>query len=365
MTAVVFCNSMSPMTRGRVLHLFWALCAWSACSTEPEPIFAREVSSDLQIDALGFSEPLEFAIPSQTRSITIIAEGAEEDLLGLAVLTLSDGRDLVAVDLTGSLGPIMSERYFNLQSGRMPGELAQSIRLGTFTHVYPYAPGLDLPSGEARLRIASTATGGMVKVRVLMPEEDGGNVLHVNVLRVAGSSGQEFSTAFVAEVETIVAAAGLELVVDEVVEVLDSDRARITDFSEPQETPSSQSASLAVWGQSFVTSDAVTIYLVDSLPFGVGGLALGTPGPPDSMSYYFGVVARYGADSEELGRIVSHELAHFIQLQHVENRDLLGTVLPDPISDTEPGQGNLMEQGTLLTAGQSFALLRSSLLSVE
>jgi len=52
-------------------------------------------------------------------------------------------------------------RYFDEQIGLMEGGLYQSIRLGTFTHVYPYAPGLALPAGPSNLRVISTATSGI------------------------------------------------------------------------------------------------------------------------------------------------------------------------------------------------------------
>ncbi len=38
---------------------------------------------------------------------------------------------------------------------------------------------------------------------------------------------------------------------------------------------------------------------------------------------------------------------------------------PDPLDDTTPGIDNLMEDGTVLTAGQAFALSRSALLVAQ
>jgi hypothetical protein len=146
------------------------------------------------------------------------------------------------------------------------------------------------------------------------------------------------------------------------VTLTDSGFERITDFTEPQETPGSQSARLALAGSARVTSDALNVYLVESLPLGVGGLSLGTPGPPLPSSYYYGVVLRRDLDPAQLGRVLAHEVAHFLALSHVVDRGLSGALYPDPIPDTEPGQGNLMEDGTLLTPGQAFALQKSALL---
>ena len=82
-------------------------------------------------------------------------------------------------------------------------------------------------------------------------------------------------------------------------------------------------------------------------------------------SYYFGVIVRGGLSAVESARIVAHEGAHFLALQHVQNVGISGTIYPDPLDDTSPGQGNLMENGTTLTDDQAFALARSALLVAE
>ena len=137
---------------------------------------------------------------------------------------------------------------------------------------------------------------------------------------------------------------------------------RITDFNEPQETPTSQSAMLT----SLVadsTSDGLDVFFVEGLPTGVAELSLGTPGPPTRGSYYFGVIVRGGFPAVEQARVTAHEVAHFLALQHEQNRGISGRLYPDPLDDTTPGVDNLMEDGTVLTPGQSFALSRSALLA--
>lgn len=59
------------------------------------------------------------------------------------------------------------------------------MRLGTFTHVYPYAPAQAVVSGGATLRVATDGAGGEATVRVFMPEDDGPRALHLNVLRIS------------------------------------------------------------------------------------------------------------------------------------------------------------------------------------
>src|SRR5687768_13405206 len=115
---------------------------------------AREVELDLSVDASGLSEVATFTVPPATRSITIVAEGRAESLYALGALTAPDGTDLVALP-KGSPGAAMRASYEDEQIGQMPGALYQTIRLGTFTHIYPYRPGDAATPGEWSLRIAS------------------------------------------------------------------------------------------------------------------------------------------------------------------------------------------------------------------
>ena len=62
------------------------------------------------------------------------------------------------------------------------------------------------------------------------------------------------------------------------------------------------------------------------------------------------------------GRVVAHEVCHFLGLQHVQNVGISGTVYPDPLDDTVSGEDNLMQFGTALTAGQAFVLQKSPIL---
>jgi hypothetical protein len=118
------------------------------------------------------------------------------------------------------------------------------------------------------------------------------------------------------------------------------------------------------FGASKVTSSALKVFVVDALVPGVLGLSLGVPGPPEPSSVYHGVIVRRAPDAA-LGRVLAHEVSHFLGLQHVENRGADGTTYPDPIPDTAPRKDNLMEDGVTLTAGQAFVLSRSPLLTKE
>ena len=325
-------------------------------AAEPAP---REVSFDTDVDASGLSPELAFEVPEATRSVTVIVEGADDGLYALGTFAVGDGVDLVLLP-AGSPGAAMETSYQQEQIGQMPGGLFQSIRLGTFTHVYPYKPGQTVVAGEGRLRVASNRPGP-VKVTLVMPEDDGANGLPLNLYLVSDTLVDPNVPAFAAELQRIFAQVDIAVSITGVERLTGTTLEQITDFNEPQESPTSQSAMVPglVVGR---TTQGLDVFLVESLPAGVGGLALGTPGPPIRGSYYYGVIVRGGFTPVEMARITAHEVSHFLALQHVENRGVSGARYPDPLDDTSPGADNLMTDGTVLTAGQGFAISRSALL---
>jgi hypothetical protein len=106
----------------------------------------------------------------------------------------------------------------------------------------------------------------------------------------------------------------------------------------------------------------VDVFVVETMPNGIGGLSLGTPGPAERGGYYYGVVVHAGGGGTVSGRVIAHEVCHFLGLQHVQNTGVSGTVYPDPLDDTETGVDNLMQLGTMLTADQGWVLRRSPIL---
>jgi hypothetical protein len=334
------------------------LLAIAACGTDPpEGPPSREVRFDTEVDASGLSPEIAFEIPETSRSLTIIVEGATDALFGLGELALGDGADLVQLP-AGAPGPAMAESYEQEQIGQMPGALFQTIRLGTYTHVYPYAPNQTVIAGTGRLRVASDRPGP-VAVRLVMPEDDSATVLPLNIYLVSDTLADPSGSTFEAELERIFTQAAVTVSITGVERITGSTLEQITDFNEPQESPTSQSAMMPALATA---TSGLDVFFVESLPSGVAGLSLGTPGPPVRGSYYFGVIVRGGFPAIEMARIVAHEIAHFLALQHVENRGISGQRYPDPLDDTTPGVDNLMEDGTVLTAGQAFAISRSALL---
>ncbi|HEY5924400.1 MAG TPA: hypothetical protein VIV11_22135 [Kofleriaceae bacterium] len=259
----------------------------------------------------------------------------------------------------------MERRYGEERSARMPGALWQTIRLGTFTHVYPYTLGQRLPAGESELRIASNAADGTVLVMLIFAPENGANVLHVNLIAVSDSFSMPAQPGFLPEVRRIFDQAGIEIVVDDVYDLTGSPFDRMTDFPAPEAAPDSQFAELARLASRREPSDALNVFFVDALPGGLAGLSLGRPGPPVSTSYYYGVIVRRAALDDVQAHLVAHEIAHFLGLQHIVNVTEAGRIDKDPILDTTLDEPNLMDLGTSLTPGQVFALSRSAMLTTR
>ena len=292
----------------------------------------RERSASVAFDENGISEPLAFVVPPSTRSIAVVVEGEAAHLHALASFTMADGVELVGIDIARSHTDAMQHNYFTEQSGTMPGELRQSPRLGTFTHVYPYAPDQTVIEGTATLRVVRDAPFGAATVRVLMAPDDGARVLHLNLVRVTATEDLPADPPFLRELRRIFRQADIEVVVDEVLTLRDTGLEKIASMTEPQETSESDSVSL---------------------------------GPPMPESYYYGVLVESGPDARSVARVIAHETSHFLGLQHVVNRGASGRLYLDPIPDTVDEATNLMAHGTELTPGQAFVLTRSPLLSTN
>lgn len=345
--------------RACALVLLVAACGDNLPALDAAPV--RQIAADVVVGASGVSDPVAFIVPAATRSITVVATGGDDALYALGSFITADGVEHVVLDAAAPPGPAMRSAYYDEQSGQMPGGLYQSIRLGTFTHVYPYRPDQAVVPGTVSVRVASDRPGP-VHLTVLMPADDDGKVLHVNLIAVSDTYTVPEDPPFMQGLREIFAQAGITVVVDARLALPGTGLSAITQSTEPQESPPSMAAQLPALVRDRVSASAVDVFLVDSLPAGIGGLSLGTPGPPVHGSYYDGVLALHDAPPVEVATVIAHETCHFLALQHVVNRGASGTIYPDPLDDTQPGQMNLMENGTKLTPDQAFALSRSALL---
>ena len=156
--------------------------------------------------------------------------------------------------------------------------------------MYPHAPGQAALGGPTELRVASDKGAGEIEVTILMPADDGGKVLHVNVLAVSETVTMASPPDFMDQAQAIFDQVGVRVVVDSVATIRGSELSTVRDSTEPQEGPDSSSAKLALLGASRASSSALNVFVVDRLPTGIAGLSLGVPGPPLPASYSFGVV---------------------------------------------------------------------------
>lgn len=328
----------------------------------------RRVIADVHVDDRGVSEPVRVAIPPRTRSLTVVVEGDPQALYALDALETADGVEHVALPRGIDLAGAMRARYRDERVGLMPGALRQMIRLGLFTLVYPNRPGDRLPPGPVTLRVATTAPRAPVRITLLMPEDDGGRVLPVNLIRVVaggaglGRGGDPEALAYVRQWKRIMAGAGIELAVRREIDVPSAGLGDFMVLSRPEEPPDSASARLAGRAGALLgprARGALNVFVVDALPAGVGGWSLGMPGPPLAGTWYSGVVVARLDQGPVLARVLAHETAHFLGLFHVEDVGTSGARYPDPLDDTHAGVPNLMaDHGTAVTADQRFVLSR-------
>lgn len=343
------------------LLLLVAACSSGSSGTDEPP--RRASFAGARFDARGMSRPIRVAVPERTRSLAVVVRGDDQALYALASLETADGVEHVQLPDDLDLPAAMREQYIEEEVGLMPGALHQSIRLGTFTAIYPDRPGQALPGGEAVLRIATTEPGVPVDVEVLMPPDDGARILPVNVFAVSSAFSYrgKRELPFLPGLQTILGAAGVEISVERVVDLPDSGLSRMEELSRPQEPPGSRSAQLALVGGAMVQGDALNLFVVDALPEGVIGWSLGTPGPPIPDTCYSGVVASH-AHEKDLPRALAHEIGHYLGLAHPVDIGRSGTAYPDPLDDTEPAANLMSGDGVALTADQAFVVSRSPLL---
>ena len=364
---------MATMPRAPVVLVSWLL--WAGCSSPPASVpndlatgadLAAPRARTLTVTLTdGLSPPIELVVPDHTRSLTVVAVGDDHALYALGSLRTPDGVEQVTLPQPPAM--TLQQQYYGDQVPVLPTGLYQTIRVGTFTHVYPYAPGQTLLPGPMSLRIASSAASGSVAVTLLLPEDDGAHVLHLNALTVTSVDTPAPADSWRAPLQAIFDQAGITIVVDQVTAVTSAEFASISETPGTLPEPGDVYCRLALAGHGWVTSGALNLFLVESLPGAIGGFTLGLPGPPVPTSYDFGVVVRAQANDAAAARAIGHEVAHFLNLHHVQDIGTFsGTAYPDPLDDTTPGQPNLMDaMGTTLTPGQAFSLSKSALLVKE
>lgn len=221
------------------------------------------------------AEILRYEIPPHTRSLTIVLTGVPDALYALASFKIR-GRELVGISKEELVVDIR-DSYFDAGSAVPKGGLLQQSRLGTYTFVYPYAPGQPELDGPVELEIATTNPQAPVSVHALMPRHDGSRMLHVNLFAVSESAQLEAPPAFLAEVQAILGQAGIRIKVDSLHTLRDTELSCIDTHTSPWEGPTGALARLAALGAARVRNHALNVYIVDKLPRGTDGVSLGAP----------------------------------------------------------------------------------------
>lgn len=183
-------------------------------------------------------------------------------------------------------------------------------------------------------------------------------MLHLNLITVTDEAQLDDPT-MIAAAQAVLAQAGLRLQVDRRLVLRGTPWSDIDRVTEPWEAPRGPAAQLCGHGASLLRNGALNVFIVDRLPPGFEGFSLGAPGPYGAIATDCrGAFLRRDAQ----GRVLAHELAHFLGLPHVRTITSDGVTHDDAIPDTQPGNDNLMEHGTRLTPGQVSVLLLSPLL---
>ena len=311
----------------------------------------RTVEATLAVGPDGSTEALSFTIPAGTRSVGITASGGSSDVLGVAELTFADGTDRVGINrIPVPLLENIATRHVRM----LPGEVFQEAGIGVHAFVYPNAPAdeAEVPAGDAQMRLVST--GKSVDVTVSLPPVTDELELAVDVFVIDPDFALQPNSSALERAADLLGQAGIT-VRWKTVEALNIDEPSLGVEGAGVRGP----IAAMVEAATELGTDAIDVFVVSRLP--VSGLSPRIPGPA-TQSPLRAVVVKSTARPSDLGRVIAHELGHYLGLYHLEAYTDDNRPIPDPISDTTPGENNLMSGGTILTDGQIDVLRRSPLL---
>ena len=316
------------------------------------PVGPRMVEATLEVGADGSTEPLEFVVPPDTRSIGVTASAGASAVIGVAELTLADGSDRVGIE---SIPQVLLESIADQHLRLLPGDVLQEASVGVHAFVYPNTPHEEaaLPAGDATLRLVST--GRAMDVVIVLPPVVDDLSLPVDVFVTDPTIELSESSPALATASDLFAQAGIEILWKTVTSLAVEEPTVSVESAVTVDGPMSEVVDAAAG----VGTEAIDVFVVSDLP--VSGLSPRIPGPT-TQSPLRAVLVESTQRPSDLGRVIAHELAHYLGLHHLELHTDDNRPVSDPIDDTEPGTNNLMAGGTLLTAGQVDVLRRSPLL---
>lgn len=328
------------------------LLAACATVTAQETETSTVVAASLEVGSDGAAE-LVFDVPAQAVAITILARSDSPiALIQLAELAF-DGFAPLSLATDPTIDPLaaMTQRFSDHEIIETPNGFVHEVQMGTYAFTYPFAPGWELPTGQASLSVL-VSDGSRVDIEVRVVPDSIRPVLPVTYYEPGES---RLSDEARMRVDDILGEAGV-LVEWSKGSLPDGTISTIEDVED--RTPGSSMGGL-IDGVTSVSTGGVNLVVVDGLGGGISGLSTGVPGPHDGTGLAVTVTFR---SQTETARLVAHEIAHLLGLRHLEDRSANGLVVQNPILDTRADAYNLMQFGTNLTDGQVEILRLSPLL---
>lgn len=323
----------------------------TSTTAAPAVVGPRTIETTLDVGSDGSTEPLAFTVPSGTRSIGVTAMGNSSDIVAVAELTLADEIDRVGISrIPEPLLESIASQHVRI----LPGEVFQEAGIGVHAFVYPNSPLVDeIPAGEAFLRLVSS--GRSLDVTVSLPPVSEDLTLALDVIVVDPGLSLASDSAALGRAADLLDQAGITIRWDTVAAI----EFEVPPISVEGVVGARGPVAQLVEAASGVGTDAVDVFVVPELA--VSGLSPRIPGPA-TQSPLRAVVVKSTQRPSDLGRVIAHEVAHYLGLHHLELYTDDNRAIQDPIPDTTPGQNNLMSGGTILTEGQIDVLRRSPVL---
>lgn len=322
----------------------------TSTTTTTAPDLQRRIEITVDVESDGATEPVPFEIPAGTRSVGVTAVGGANDVIAVTELTLGDGIDRIGV---GRIPPVLLENVASQHLRMVPGDVFQEASTGVQTLAFPNAPATgDIPPGPGSVRVSST--GRSLDLTIVFAPEAETLTLPLDVFVSDPDLTLNPDSPALTRAADLLEQAGIVVEFRTIASIDTSDGFR-AEAGLRVDGPVASLVDLAAAGGT----DALDVFVVPQLD--VSGFSPRIPGPlvPSPLR---AVVVKSTARPSDLGRVIAHEVGHYLGLHHLELYTDDHRPIPDPIPDTEPGTNNLMDAGTILTDGQIEVIRRSPLL---